>query len=849
METYAVEGDQQEATYGDFDQYSRPNVSPNLSAIAAFTRPRQHSTSTQQSASSSVDNLSDPPPRSILPSSSLRVAPPPPPPQPERPSQHLSPTDTRGRSEPRPSSRKTLTRALELAKEAVALDGTDIDPHGAVLAYGKSVALLSEVMERVRKGEDTTSESSRRAPGRRRSVVAQEEEIRRLKAIHDTYADRMNILSLIYSIPPQPLDQTTEVYSPTTSSNPTRPPSPPSQMSFPPPMPQSFSAPPLNNSALTPDYEYAAHADLNVSADDSGIEAIGVAMFSVAAVSPGGPNSYQSHPFAANHDPASPPLFNPPSSSRASMIARRPRASSNLPPPPPPPVSSPPPPPTTGDITPPPQSPRSHESPSSNRLRPANVPSHHRTGSGSRLNPLQEEQPAIDGLPADSAHDTRAYLARRESHPLPPLPSPSVKSEAASESPGITPRHSTLEEIQPVRSYSPTPQSRSRSGSTAGAPSNLINTSPSHGTISKRRVKASAPPSSMRPASPTGSSASIGSIGSLPPAPIPSSIVTRARAVSQPGRRPLNPADNSYEGDFIPPLPSDNALSGFSHSRGIANGQPLMVQTDLAPSIFLSSQAVSGAMPLTPISPMPAAPPNDPLRKPYHLMHLLMITMTSPTGGYLTKRLHVPQEVWSQGGAKLTNLSEKAKVVEVLSASLEELQTVSAEYFGAGNVSSGMALGIGSIGRKEGESWVARLDDFSAVCEGMVANLGKKLGVGEGFVSKKHSGMTSWGSKLSRRFDKLTSGKNIESPSEYVAALVRLFNHVQLLDEHTQAVLASPIAPSYAALPLDVRSQAEMKLRRSSEFFASVVLTFVMRDLSQLLDKYAKQCGQWLIMD
>lgn len=230
-------------------------------------------------------------------------------------------------------------------------------------------------------------------------------------------------------------------------------------------------------------------------------------------------------------------------------------------------------------------------------------------------------------------------------------------------------------------------------------------------------------------------------------------------------------------------------------------------------------------------------------------MHLLMITMTSPTGGYLTKRLHVPQEVWSQGGAKLTNLSEKAKVVEVLSASLEELQTVSAEYFGAGNVSSGMALGIGSIGRKEGESWVARLDDFSAVCEGMVANLGKKLGVGEGFVSKKHSGMTSWGSKLSRRFDKLTSGKNIESPSEYVAALVRLFNHVQLLDEHTQAVLASPIAPSYAALPLDVRSQAEMKLRRSSEFFASVVLTFVMRDLSQLLDKYAKQCGQWLIMD
>jgi hypothetical protein len=38
----------------------------------------------------------------------------------------------------------------------------------------------------------------------------------------------------------------------------------------------------------------------------------------------------------------------------------------------------------------------------------------------------------------------------------------------------------------------------------------------------------------------------------------------------------------------------------------------------------------------------------------------------------------------------------------------------------------------------------------------------------------------------------------------------------------------------------------EMKLKRCSEFFASVVLTFVIRDLSQLLDKYAKKCEKWL---
>jgi hypothetical protein len=93
----------------------------------------------------------------------------------------LSPTQPRTPSQSRPSSRRALTRALELAREAVQLDSTNDDPHAAVMAYGRSVALLSEVMERVRRGEDSTERPRRN--GRRRSVVAQEEEVRRLKSI------------------------------------------------------------------------------------------------------------------------------------------------------------------------------------------------------------------------------------------------------------------------------------------------------------------------------------------------------------------------------------------------------------------------------------------------------------------------------------------------------------------------------------------------------------------------------------------------------------------------------------------------------------------------------------------
>jgi hypothetical protein len=109
--------------------------------------------------------------------------------------------------------------------------------------------------------------------------------------------------------------------------------------------------------------------------------------------------------------------------------------------------------------------------------------------------------------------------------------------------------------------------------------------------------------------------------------------------------------------------------------------------------------------------------------------------MTSKTGGYITPRLHVPQEVWSQGGARLLNLPEKVRVVEVLCSSLEEVQHVSGGIF----VSASLAPGIG---KKEGELWSLKLEEFSNVCDGVVANFGKKLGVGEGFMIKKTSGVS-----------------------------------------------------------------------------------------------------------
>ena len=131
------------------------------------------------------DPLSDPPPQSYLPAST----------QNRRSS--LAPQNT-NRSEHRPSSRRALTRALELAREAVQLDSTNDNPVAAVNAYAQSVALLSEVMERVRNGEDSTESNRRR---QRRSISAQEKEVRRLQNIVSRFFHRdLNNLRLPASI-------------------------------------------------------------------------------------------------------------------------------------------------------------------------------------------------------------------------------------------------------------------------------------------------------------------------------------------------------------------------------------------------------------------------------------------------------------------------------------------------------------------------------------------------------------------------------------------------------------------------------------------------------------------------
>ncbi|CUA72414.1 hypothetical protein RSOLAG22IIIB_01082 [Rhizoctonia solani] len=868
-----------------------------------------------------------------------------------------------------PSSRRALTAALELAQEAVRIDSAGEEPLAAIAAYGKSVTLLKEVMDRVMRGEGA---ERRRAGVRRRSDAAREDEVRRLKSIHDTYADRMQILSLIYQM----------------DAGQQAPPSP-------------------DHPQESPDYEHSTgfHAepysiDVEHEYDDAPTisESIGSAFVSYDSTA--GFDYPSHHPVRAEYlsslspspspspgpdeyDHVTPTEYQPTPISPTSTITPQRERVSHIPPmrpipsgPPPMPSTQPlyslpqlPPQPSWSNGAPalsaparvnrsqstsagsgpridshsphrrsyavPPSAP-AHVQSQPSRARTGSVAGHKRSGSGNeRLGAVSEErerdreassgtesepwtvvgtdphphqQPVAEGYRSttESIRSRVMSLGRdaganiiREIRELPSPPSGSPATPRLPISHADIPRSSAGVDLiqRPRGDTGSSTSSRGSDGpSSAGTVSTvptsfsasveksgvipgsnnlgveagmLVNNSTSQGSIAQRRKSAQPsighasafhqalqhqPQSQLPPLPQTPTSLQPPPAVTLPPPPAAAPAATRLtadalpagaasrlgiapgrlRASSQPGRRPDMPAPGMGSNLASGPRKSSTSHSRVMFGRGAQSPVPWGVAVTAPGMPLNTSQSTGGSpslvvhivAPSVPLSSKPGPPPDSQHRKPFHLMGCLLVSLTNQSGGYLTPKLHVPHEVWSQGGAKLVNVPDKMRVVESLVYHLVDLRKSSDDFFAS---------------NRGGGDFLRRLDEWNKHCDSLVGEYGKKLGVGEGVI-KKRGGMTD---KIMRGFDRITSGKSVDSPTNYAESLKKLFAGAELFDQHIQA-LHDKHPSRYPSISGDVRKQIDARLQHSSEFFATVVLTFVIRDLGLLMDKFVKKTERWL---
>lgn len=291
--------------------------------------------------------------------------------------------------------------------------------------------------------------------------------------------------------------------------------------------------------------------------------------------------------------------------------------------------------------------------------------------------------------------------------------------------------------------------------------------------------------------------------------------------------------------------------------------------------------------------------PIDSMLKPFLTMRLLLLSMQR--GAYLSQRLYVPKELWSQpgGSARLLALDTKIKMLELVSNGLEAVEVAGRPMC---KPPSGQNPGMEAMFASR---FAKQLEDFDAILVEVQNTLAKKLGFVDGWSASSSSGKKGgsaaggdsgaaggsgiFGSKFTRGLDRLAGGggkegENLNSSSSssstlvsdspaggYVDVLSRTFARSHSMALHLGALrratgkaassmkddptamsptsvylfqslqqtndASTPSEEAYAALPAELKSHIEAKLKRASTFFANVILRFVLKDLAILMDK------------
>ncbi|GAA5916286.1 uncharacterized protein JCM6883_001447 [Sporobolomyces salmoneus] len=230
-------------------------------------------------------------------------------------------------------------------------------------------------------------------------------------------------------------------------------------------------------------------------------------------------------------------------------------------------------------------------------------------------------------------------------------------------------------------------------------------------------------------------------------------------------RKPSVPTPTSLN---APPFPSTLGRSNSSSSVGSsASGRysdrslpppvPSTAATSLSQHPSATPHSTFGGIPTPPTRSSASSRDTvlsiPPVRRPFHLMRLVLATMPSsssppasrssvislaPTpanqggGGYLSEKLYVPSQIWSIPGSKLVSLETKVRMMEIVLSSLAQLSQVGQSLLSPALANT--ARNSGSGGERwcidEASRFMRELENFEGVVEGVQNTLAKKLGGG-----------------------------------------------------------------------------------------------------------------------
>jgi hypothetical protein len=191
----------------------------------------------------------------------------------------------------------------------------------------------------------------------------------------------------------------------------------------------------------------------------------------------------------------------------------------------------------------------------------------------------------------------------------------------------------------------------------------------------------------------------------------------------------------------FPPRPLRRRRS----SAAVGRGTPLSAASAAATGIYLSAGLANPPPDASSPASRETALSIPPPRRPFHLMRLVLATMSSSptnTGGYISEKLFLPSAIWrtSPGGGgaatKLVALETKVRMLDLLSNGLD----------GIDKAGRGLLLvpiesqNARAVARQEADRFARELDSFEGLAEGVQSTLAKKLGPGVAVPSAPNGG-------------------------------------------------------------------------------------------------------------